>query len=103
VGMKVVSEEDVTRALAAQLDLPYLANIGVDDIDAELVKRVPINFAKQARIIPLKDSGESIVLAVADPLDTAVLDHARMLLQRDVEPSVATARTIVDAINQVYD
>src|SRR3954462_8941669 len=40
VGMKAVSEEDVTRALAAQLDLPFLRSIGVDDIDAELVKRV---------------------------------------------------------------
>ncbi len=103
VGMKAVTEEDVTRALAAQLDLPYLNLIGIDDIDPELVKRVPINFAKQARIIPLKDGGESIVIAVADPLDTAVLDHARMLLQRDVSPSVATARTVIDAINQVYD
>ncbi|MBL8957637.1 MAG: type II secretion system ATPase GspE [Myxococcaceae bacterium] len=103
VGMKAVTEEDVTRALAAQLDLPYLAVIGIDDIDAELVKRVPINFAKQARIIPLKDSGDSIVVAVADPLDTAVLDHARMLLQRDVSQSLATARTVIDAINQVYD
>ncbi|MBK7861661.1 MAG: type II secretion system ATPase GspE [Archangiaceae bacterium] len=103
VSMKVVSEEDVTRAIAAQLDLPYLATISVDDIDTELVKRVPINFAKQARIIPLKDSGESIELAVADPLDTAVLDHARMLLQRDVSPSIATARTVIDAINSVYD
>src|SRR3954470_9540602 len=50
VGMKAVGEEEVTRALAAQLDLPFLRVIGVDDIDGELVKRVPINFAKQARI-----------------------------------------------------
>ncbi len=103
VGMKVVSEEDVTRALAAQLDLPYLSAIGVDDIDIELVKRVPINFAKQARIIPLKDEGDAVALAVVDPLDTAVLDHARMLLQRDVNPSVATLTTVIAAINQVYD
>jgi len=103
VGMKAVTDEDVTRALAAQLDLPYLAVIGIDDIDPELVKRVPINFAKQARVIPLKEGGDSIVVAVADPLDTAVLDHARMLLQRDVSPSIATARTVIDAINQVYD
>src|SRR3954462_85157 len=53
VGMKAVSEEDGPRAIAAQLALPSLASISVDDIDAELVKRVPINFAKQARIIPL--------------------------------------------------
>ncbi len=39
VGMRAVSEEDVARALGAQLDLPYLARIFVDEIDAELVQR----------------------------------------------------------------
>jgi general secretion pathway protein E len=42
-------------------------------------------------------------MLVADPLDTTVLDHARMLLQRNVSPRVATGAVIVDAINAVYD
>ena len=54
-----------------------------DEVDAELVKRMPINFAKQARILPLRLEGDAVALAVADPLDTTVLDHARMLLQRE--------------------
>ncbi|MFZ5471055.1 MAG: type II secretion system ATPase GspE [Myxococcota bacterium] len=103
VGMKVVSEEQVAQALAAQLDLPFLARIFSDEIDGELVKRVPINFAKSARLLPLQLEGEAVALAVADPLDTAVLDHARMLLQRNVSPRLALASTIVDAINSVYD
>ena len=103
MGLKAVTEEDVTRALAAQLDLPYLKDIFVDEVDAELAKLIPINFAKQARIVPLKREGDSIVLAVADPLDTAVLDHSRMLLQSDVTPCIARPSTIVDAINQIYD
>src|SRR5207248_4057679 len=44
-----------------------------------------------------------VALAVADPLDTAVLDHARMLLQQNVNPKLALASTIIDAINAVYD
>jgi general secretion pathway protein E len=103
VALKAVTEEDVGRALAAQLDLPWVGAIGVDDVDPELIKRVPINFAKQARLIPLKLDGETAQVAIADPIDTAVLDHARMLLQRDVDPHVATQAAIVDAINQVYD
>src|SRR5262249_55141838 len=75
-GMKVVSEEDVAKALAAQLDIPYLARIQTDAVDPELLKKVPINFAKQARILPLSLDGDAVLLAVADPLDTAALDHA---------------------------
>ncbi|MBI3185229.1 MAG: type II secretion system ATPase GspE [Myxococcales bacterium] len=103
VGLKSVSEEQVARALSAQLDLPFLARIFPDEVEPELVKKVPINFAKQARVLPLFAEGEAVALAVADPLDTAVLDHARMLLQQNVNPRIALGSTIVDAINAVYD
>ncbi|HVP62770.1 MAG TPA: type II secretion system ATPase GspE [Myxococcaceae bacterium] len=103
VARKAVPAEEVARALALQLDLPYHAQITLDAVDAELVRQVPINFAKQALILPLGLEGESVALLVADPLDTTVLDHARMLLQRNVSPHVATGAVIVDAINGVYD
>jgi general secretion pathway protein E len=103
IGMKAATDEQVTRALAAQLDLEYVDVISVDDVDAELVKVVPINFAKQAKFIPLKREGEFIAIAVADPLDTAVLDHARGLLGGEVAPKLARASTVIDAINSVYD
>ena len=103
VGMKAISEEDVAKALGLQLDLPYLARLFLEEVDAELIKRMPINFAKQARILPLSVDGDAVALAVADPLDTTVLDHARMLLGRDIHPRIALASTIVDAINSVYD
>ena len=103
VSMKTVSEEDVAKGLAAQLDLPYLARIQGEAVDPELLKKVPINFAKQARILPLSIEGDAVLLAVADPLDTSVLDHARLLLQQNVSPRIALASTIVDAINSVYD
>jgi general secretion pathway protein E len=103
VGLKAVTEEQVARALGLQLDLPYLQRIFPDEVDNELVQRVPINFAKQARILPLHREGEGVALAVADPLDTTVLDHARLLLQQNVSPYIALGSTIVDAINSVYD
>ncbi|NOK35360.1 type II secretion system ATPase GspE [Corallococcus exercitus] len=103
VGMKAVSEEDVARALGHQLDLPYLQRIFVEEVDAELVKRIPINFARQTQLLPLSVEGDEVVLAVADPLDTTALDHARLLLGQSIQPRIALASTIVDAINSVYD
>ncbi|MGZ3480460.1 MAG: type II secretion system ATPase GspE [Myxococcaceae bacterium] len=103
VGRKAVTSEDVAKALAVQLDLPYVAQVSLDAVDVELLRQVPINFAKQALILPLRLEGETVALLVADPLDTTVLDHARMLLQRNVSPQVALGAVIVDAINGVYD
>ncbi|MFP2958955.1 type II secretion system ATPase GspE [Myxococcus sp. 1LA] len=103
VGMKAVSEEDVAKALGHQLDLPYLARIFAEEVDAELVKRIPINFAKQARILPLSLEGDTVAVAVADPLDTAALDHVRVLLGQSISQRIALGSTITDAINSVYD
>ncbi|MFT3709563.1 MAG: type II secretion system ATPase GspE [Archangium sp.] len=103
VGLKAVTDDQVTRALGAQLDLEYLDVISIDDVDPELVKKVPINFAKQSKFIPLKAEGEFIAVAVADPLDTAVVDHARELLGKEVLAKIARTSTIIDAINSVYD
>ncbi|WP_225410655.1 type II secretion system ATPase GspE [Stigmatella hybrida] len=103
VGLKAVTEDDVAKALGTQLDLPFLQRIFVDEVDPELVKRVPINFAKQAKLLPLALEDETVIIAVADPLDTAVLDNARLLLGLNVSPRIALGSTIVDAINAVYD
>jgi len=103
VGLKYVTEEDVAKALGIQLDIPYVDRIGVENVDQELLRMVPINFAKQTRILPLGLDGDLVVLAIADPLDTTALDHARLLLQKNVSPRIALTSTIVDAINSVYD
>ncbi|MBJ6763169.1 type II secretion system ATPase GspE [Myxococcaceae bacterium JPH2] len=103
VGLKAVTEEDVARALGHQLDLPYLQRIFTEEVDVELVKRIPINFARQTHILPLAVEGDAVILAAADPLDTTALDHARLLLGQNISPRIALASTIVDTINAVYD
>ncbi|HMK71738.1 MAG TPA: type II secretion system protein GspE, partial [Myxococcaceae bacterium] len=79
VARRALGEEDVARALATQLELPYLGRIVADQVNGELARLVPINFGKQARLLPLRREEEGVVMAVADPLDTPALDHARML------------------------
>ena len=103
VGLKAITEDELVKGLAAQLDLPAVTSITSDDIDPELLKRVPINFAKQSLLIPLKPDGDYIAVAVADPLDTSMVAHARMLLGQDITLRIARAATITDAINNAYD
>jgi general secretion pathway protein E len=103
IAMKHATEEQVARALAAQQDLEYVDFIGAEMVDDDLVELVPINFAKTAKFVPLKREGATVSIAVADPLDTALLDHARQLLGAKVRPCLARASTIIDAINWVYE
>src|SRR5436853_7836495 len=86
VGLKACSEEQVLKALAAQLELPYQMRLAPDEISQDLINKVPINFAKQTRLMPLRLEGESVIVAMADPLDTGAVDSVRMLLGASVSP-----------------
>ena len=104
IGLKAVSEEDVAKALGVQLEISFLGRIQADEVDPELLKKIPINFAKQSRLLPLKlESDGTITLAIADPLETSAVDYAQLLLNRKVNIQIALASTIVDTINAVYD
>ncbi|HUL58894.1 MAG TPA: type II secretion system ATPase GspE [Anaeromyxobacteraceae bacterium] len=103
VRARAVTEEDVLRALAIQLDLPFTTRIDPETIPQELVQKVPIHFAKQARVLPLGFAGEAVRVAVADPLDTAAQDGLGMLLAAPLAPEVVPPQIVVDAINAVYE
>jgi general secretion pathway protein E len=93
----------VLRALAVQLDLPFLERIDPERIPPELLKKVPINFAKQARVLPVGTDGDAVRVAVADPLDTGAQDSLAMLLGAAIAPEVVLGAVVMDAINLVYD
>jgi general secretion pathway protein E len=103
VSLKACSEEQVLKALAAQLELPYQMRLSTEEVSQELVAKVPINFAKQARLLPLRMDGDHVVAAVADPLDTGAMDSVRMLLGVSVSPLLVPTQSILDCINSVYD
>ncbi len=103
VRAKAVTEEEVLRALAIQLDLPFTPRLDTESVPPELVKQIPINFAKQARLLPLGAGPDAVRVAVADPLDTAAQDSLAMLLRRPISPEVSPPQAILDAINAVYD
>jgi hypothetical protein len=67
----------VLKALGVQLGIPYLADFPAADMDGELAAKVPIGFAKQHRVMPLRREGDAVLVAMADPLDVGALDDVR--------------------------
>ncbi|MBI3074166.1 MAG: type II secretion system ATPase GspE [Deltaproteobacteria bacterium] len=103
VGMKAVTEADVVHALGLQFDLPVVEAIAAEAIQTEVVGPIPINYAKQYRVLPLRWVDEAVEVACADPVDTAPLDDLCAILGREVRPVLAAGQTILDAINRVFD
>lgn len=99
---RACTEEDVLRALGAQLGMGYEDQISMEDIDSELAALVPIGFAKQHRVLPVRREGNGVLLATADPLDIGGLDDVRSMLGADLILFLLPSNKILDAINHIY-
>lgn len=103
IATRTVEEEQLVRALADELGLQMITKIRPEDVPAHLIESVPINFARQNRLLPVAEKNGVVLVAVADPLDSAPLDDLRALLAKPVQAVAAPGEVIVDAINRVYE
>ena len=101
--LRVLREEELLEALAQQFDLAWLPHLEVSHIDHELIKRVPISFARRYRILPLRYEDGAVVVATTDPLETVALDDLRLLLGKPIRPVLTTGLALLACLNRVYD
>ncbi len=102
--MRAITEDDLARALGAQMGIEYLAELPrAEEIDATLVENLPVAFAKQQKLMPLSRNGdERVKVAIADPLAVHALDDVRALLGAEPEPVLSSPTKILELINKVY-
>ncbi len=100
---RIAPERDVLIALAAETGLDLVERLAVETVPVDLIGKVPINFAKQNRLVPIGYEDGSVRVAVSDPLDTFALDDLRVMLGCPIVAVVAPTETIVDAINKLYE
>jgi general secretion pathway protein E len=101
----VVSADEVLQALALQLGLPIRARIDAKVVDETLIERIPISFSKSHCVLPIqRDADGAVRVVVADPMQTAPLDDLSLVLEgAELRLELANQRTILGAINEVYD
>ena len=103
VRLKLIDEDQLAQALAIQFDLDYTRDLPrADDIPVDLIDKLPINFARQREVMPLRRENGRVVIAVSDPHAVEVIDAVAVLLGEPVEPVVVASGRIIDHINKVY-
>ncbi len=99
-----VPEGELLEVLARLYDIPVRDGLKPDEVDADVATRVPISFAKQHHVLPVRLEGDDLEVAIADPLLTDPLDDLRLIFPRArCVPVLVTRRAILNCINHVYD
>jgi general secretion pathway protein E len=96
-----VSERDMAEALSIRLKLP-LAEPGDYPPAALLDDRLSTKFLKEFRLLPLSDTPDGIVVAMADPLDSYAIDALRLIANKPVLPRVAIPADLEVAYARLY-
>ncbi len=85
----LITEETLAQALAEQFALPYV-DLRDFKMDSELLNKLPPDSIYRFRYVPLKQVGDALAIAVADPTDVVRLDDLELLLDRHILLRVAT-------------
>ncbi len=88
VQLELASEEDVTKALAAQFDLEYV------DLDKNVqvpaaLDLIPEKIIKDEKVLPMKKDGNRLKVIISDPLDLELQDKLRFLLNLELDCALA--------------
>lgn len=100
---KLVTEDELVRALSLQSGIPLSKKIDDIEIDSELTDKIPISFAKKHMVLPYERQGSHVLVAVSSPADIAVLDDLRILLQSNVKPTLSKKNDIMNGIHRAYE
>ena len=101
INLKFIKENDLILILSEGLGVP-LIDLKRFKIEYEIAKIVPIDIARRYQIIPISKMGDTITLAMADPLNIFAIDHVEALTGYKINPIISPGEDILQAIELSY-
>src|SRR5215472_1386480 len=102
IDMKLIDEDMLLKYLGAQFRKEPITRQDLASLDADVVRLVPEEVARQYGVIAARRSGRRLVVATADPLNVMALDDLRRATGLDVDFRIGPASAIQDAIEMCY-
>lgn len=104
IRLKIASEEIVLKLLSSQLSIPYIASLAdIGEIPKETIDAVPEFFIRRKKLFPISMEKGILTVAMADPLDTFVLDDVQILTgDLKINPLITSEREIDILIKKYY-
>ena len=100
IDMGALEPQRLARALAQEYGLPFQAHIDAATLENDLVSKVPINYAKRNRLLPLSTDGVTVMVAIADPANYEPLDDLHVLFGKPILAVVTPVRRSRNAVRK---
>ena len=97
-----VSDNEITNFLSQQYRVPTI-DLDEYEIDAEILKLVAKEQCEKHRVVPVSRTGNSLIVAMADPTNLHAIDDLKFLTSYNIEPVIASETAILAAIEKYYN
>ncbi len=101
VELGAATELTIARVLSAQLQLPYV-ELNEDTISDAAIALMNPRLARLHQCIPVSVLGDTITLAMANPLDLIAIEDVELATNKRVDPVVATQSQVANTIDLFY-
>jgi general secretion pathway protein E len=103
VERKLVKPEDIAKALAFQLGMPFVEDLKPNDIDPKVINGLQIQFCREHSLLPIYRDERLVRVAVSDPFHYEPIDALKLLFRQDIDLVIATPQKLEEAINRVFE
>lgn len=101
IKLGYVDANEISSLQASKFGFESINLSGIE-IPSSVIELVPESVARENIVIPLAIEGESLAIAISDPMKFEVLDKLRFILNREIKAKVAPDDAITAAINRHY-
>jgi len=96
-----VDEDLLLNLLAQQLDVPYI-DLSALTFDPKVVNLIPETIARRYRVLALRQSGDDILIGMADPTNIFAYDELSRILKLPIAMAVVKERDLLRNIDRLY-
>jgi len=102
IRLGFITEEQLLTTLAEQLAIPFVPSLRERKVADDVVQRVPARFVWHYKFMPLALSGNTLTIAVSNPLDVWPTEDIKFHLGFEVEVVLAVEEEIMATIKKYY-
>jgi len=88
--------------IAQKLGMGFQAELDDSQVDASLLSRLPLAFARKNLLLPLREEKGRLLVATGNPAELLAIDEIRGIFRMPVDCVAVPAGTALDAINRLY-
>lgn len=103
IRQEYIRPHDITRVICKQMGVTYINELDINGIPPEIVRDMPINYAKSHQILPIRETDYHVTIAMADPFNFNVINDLAGIFKKEIHTVVLTPALLEDAINRVYE